>query len=211
MKRALCLLVCLLPLWAAAESRQFQLPGAAEQLRQSGTVYQQDGWTMLTVTAETACLASPGDGKELTRLPEGARAIVCREMLLISGRGSAWYRVFLPGTGYGYVDGGSVRLDEPMQVAYQPGYSVSAALFTVADPSAVRVEILSLDNLEFPVITPGRITAQPQTDGSYRLIAEFATASDICKTRSESLCATLYGADGVPLEVLTLLFDAPNW
>lgn len=140
MKRALCLLLCLLPLCAAAE-RQLGLPDEAETLMLSGTL-----------------------------CPESAK-----------------------------------------EVAYHPGYSVSAALFTVEDPEAVRVEIVSLDDLEFPVITVRGVHPYLQEDGSWTLVAAFDTASDVCKTTRETLRATMYSIEGAPLEILTLYFHAPNW
>lgn len=141
MKRAICLLLCLLPLCTAAEERQLGLPDASE-------------------------------------------------MLMLS-------RAFCP--------------ESTKEVAYQPGYPVSAALFTVDAPEAVRVEIVSLDDLEYPVVTVRGVYQHQQEDGSWTLVAAFDTASDVCKTTRETLRATLYSIDGTPLEILTLYFHAPNW
>ena len=196
MRRILCVLLCLL------------LPSLALAEEQG---YLGDGWCMLTVTTETSCLRAPGDTAPQLTLPEGTRAIVCREMLQTSGTGAVWYRVYLPDAGYGWVSGDHVQLDEPRLLTYQPGFGVSVALFTVDDPASYRVEVASLDELEYPVVTWERIMSRQQEDGGYLLIAVFSTASDVCKTLKENLCATLYGPDGQPLEVLTLTFDAPTW
>ena len=196
MRRWICLILCLmLPSLVLAEEN----------------AYQGDGWCMLTVLAETECLRAPGDMAPRLTLPEGTRAIVCREMFPTSGTGAVWYKVYLPDAGYGWVNGDDVQLDAPRMIAYQPGFGLSVGLFTVEDPTQYRVEVTSLDELEYPVVTCERVMAKQQEDGGYLLIASFATASDVCKTLKENLCATLYGPDGQPVDVLTLIFDAPTW
>lgn len=197
MRKMICVLLCLfLPALAVAEAP---------------TGYLGDGVGMSTVTAETSCYRQPREGTVLTLLPEGARVIATGETVIASGNWQTWSRVYVPGHGYGYVEDRCLQQDEPRRIAYQPGFGVSAALFTVADANQVYVGIASLDGLEFPVITVQRIYSQQQEDGSYVMAAAFNSASDVCKTTRESLCATLYNLDGQPLEVLTLVFDAPTW
>lgn len=197
MRKMLCFLICLL------------LPSLV--MAEESAAYQGDGWCMLTVTEETLCLRAPGDAEPLLNLPVGTRAIVCREALITSGRGDAWYRVYLPDNGYGYVNGSHIQLDEPRLIPYVPGYGVGVDLFVVEAPEQYRVEVTSLDGLEYPVVEFQRISSRQQEDGQYQLNASFSTAADVCKTLQENLCVTLYTLDGRPMEVLTLAFDAPTW
>lgn len=197
MRRILCvLLLLLLSLCALAEEQ---------------TLYQGDGQYMLTVTVETICSRKPFGGDEITLLQPGTRLITTNTTMISSGNGELWYQVYLPGQGYGYVNGADVQYDEPQRLAYRPGFGVSAALFTVENPEDVRVEVTSLDGLEYPVVTLHRIYTQQQEDGMWCFFAAFGTASDVCKTTDEVLCATLYGLDGEPIEMLTLSFYAPFW
>ena len=196
MKKMLCwMLLLLLPVLTLAEE----------------AAYQGDGWCMLTVLTETALCRDAAGGDELTRLPEGARAIVAREMLMTGGLGESWYRVYLPEWGYGWVSGEDVLLDEARQITYQPGFGVSVGLFTVDDPAQYRVEVTSLDNLEYPVVTLAWVWDKALPEGGSQLVAVFDTAADVCKTLKENLCATLCDLDGQPVEVLMLTFDAPLW
>lgn len=195
MKRLLCLLICLL--WSCA---------LAEEV-----AYQGDGWCMLTTLKETALCQDAAGGDELTCLPEGMRVIVAREMLMTSGLGESWYQVYLPEWGYGWVRGEDVQLDEAKQITYQPGFGVSVGLFTVEDPAQYRVEVTSLDHLEYPVVELMWIWHKALPEGGYQLIGAFSTAADVCKTLQESLCATLYDLNGQPVEVLRMNFDAPLW
>ncbi len=194
MKRLLCLLVCLLLPCALAEE----------------SAYQGDGWCMLTVLRDTALCQEPG-GAEMTQLPEGARTIVTREMLATGGQGERWYQVYLPEQGYGWVSGDAVQLDEAKQITYQPGFGVSVGLFTVEDPAQYRVEVTSLDNLEYPVVELMWIWHKALPEGGYQLVGAFSTAGDVCATLRENLCATLYDQSGQPVEVLLMTFDAPLW
>lgn len=184
------LMLLLMPLCVAAESVD----------------YQADGWCMLTVVTDTDFLFSPGDDV-LTRLPAGTRMIVCQDPTVSSD----WYRVYAAEKGYGYVSGDDVQLDAPIPMIYQPGFGVSGGLFTVDDPALYRVEVASLDNLEYPVVTVGRISPQLRENGQYLLVCAFTTAADVCKTTQERLCATLYDLEDRPLEVVMLTFDAPLW
>lgn len=196
MKRLICLLLCLLAL----------LPCA---LAEDAAEYRGDGRAMLTVTAETALFRLPGEEK-LTQLPAGMRLITTGKTL-VTEDGTAWYEVYTPEYGYGCLATGCVQADESVIVAYRPGYGVSAPLFTVADPAQVRVEILSLDGLEYPVVTLRSVISVEQEDGSWNLVAAFDTAGDVCKTTRERVTATLYDLEGQPLEARMLEFHAPSW
>ncbi len=196
MKRLLCMLLGLL----------LCLPCA---LGEEGAGYLGDGRTMLTVTQPAALCPLPG-GEALTQLAAGTRLIATGETFMTEDD-AAWYEVYLPEYGYGFLDTRCVQAEEGKSVPYQPGFGVSVSLFTVGDPEQYRVEVVSLDGLEFPVVTFQYIMPQQQEDGRYLLIAVFATASDVCKTLKENLCATLYDPDGQPLEVVPLYFHAPSW
>ena len=182
--RLVCLLGCLL----------MCLSAAAEE-----TAYRQDGQYMLTLTEAAALYAEPS-GEAVVLLETGARLIATGVM-----RENIWHEVYLPGTGYGYVSGGAVP-DEPQRELYQPGFGLTVGLFSVTDPSAVRVEITSPDGLEYPIVHLDRIFSRQQEEG-WLLCAGFSTAADICKTSRERICATLYDAQGQPLAVKTLIFD----
>lgn len=196
MRRMLCVLLLLtLPFCALAEA----------------PAYQGDGQYMLTVTVETICSRTPFGGEKITLLQPGTRVITNNVGAISSGNGEHWCQVYLPGYGYGYVKGTDVQYDEPQRLAYRPGFGVSTALFTVENPEEVRVEVESLDGLEYPVVTLQRIYTQQQEDGKWRFFAAFGTASDVCKTTDEVLRATLYGPDGEPIEVVRLSFYAPFW
>lgn len=191
-KQWICLILCLLlPVLASAE-----------------TDYRGDGQYMLTVLRDTDCIQAPG-GKEMAALAAQSRVIATGSVEVIGSE--TWQEIYLPGEGYGYVRSAFVLPEEPQLVAYHPGFGVSVGMFTVADPEQVRTEIISLDGLEYPVVELQRIEATRQEDGSYLLIAQFDTAGDVCKTTKEQLCATLYDLAGNPLEVLTMVFDAPVW
>lgn len=197
MRRILCvLLLLLLPLCVLAE----------EQL-----LYQGDGQYMLTVKAETICSRTPFGGEEITRLQPGTRIITNNLAMTSSGNGELWYQVYLPGHGYGYVKGDDVQPDEPRRLPYHPGFGVSTALFTVENPEAMRVEVVSLDDLEYPVVTLQYVYPSQEENGTWRFIAAFGTASDVCKTTDEAVCATLYGPDGEPIEVVTIAFFTNSW
>ena len=196
MRKMLCVLLCLLLLpaaWAEEDS-----------------AYLGDGIGMLTVTEDAYCYRQPHEGTRLTWLTVGARVIETDETVIASGSWDMWHRVYVPGRGYGYVLDAHVQPEEARLVGYQPGFGVSTALFAVADADQVRVEIASLDNLEFPVITLQDISVQ-ERDGSDQIIAAFTTAGDVCKTTRETLLATLYDLAGEPIDVIKLEFDAPHW
>lgn len=193
MRKMLCLLLLLLlPACVLAEE----------------SPYRGDGQSMVTVLAETP-LMDP-DGEKILRVAAGARMIATDESA-VGSSGELWCGVYLPGVGYGYVLQEDVRADAPQQLAYRPGFAVSAALFTVADPAACRVEVVSLDQLEYPVIRLTRVFSRQLEDGSWQLLASFDCAADVCKTTRETLIATLYAPDGEPAEVRMLIFDAPLW
>lgn len=196
MKRLLCMLLGLL----------LCLPCA---LGEEGAGYLGDEQTMLTVTQPAALCPLPG-GEVLTQLAAGTRLIATGETF-VAEDDAAWYEVYLPEYGYGFLDARCVQEEEGKSVPYHPGFGVSVSLFTVEDPEQYRVEVVSLDGLEFPVVELTQIWAQAQTDGQYHMIAAFSTAPDVCKTTNERLCATLYDLEGTPLEVVTLYFHAPNW
>lgn len=180
-------------------------------LAEDVAAYRGDGRYMLTVTAETTVARGLFGADPFATLPVGARVIATNVSTVSSGTGELWYEVYLPGSGYGYIRGDAVVMDEPLRVAYQPGFGVSAALFNVENPENYRVEIVSLDDLEHPVMSVQGVITQKQQDGSYRMGGAFNSASDVCKTTTETLCATLYDVDDQPVEVLTIIFDAPNW
>lgn len=198
MGRLICLLVCVL----------LCLPCA---LAEETAEYRGDGRNMLTVMKDTSVSRKLFGAEPMALLPAGTRVIATNVSVISSGNGELWYEVYLPDMGYGYIRSTNVAMDAPLRVAYQPGFGVSAALFDVENPENYRVEIISLDDLEYPVMGVQSVFSQKQDDGSYALGGAFSSASDVCKTTRETLCATLYDMEGQPVEVLTIIFDAPNW
>lgn len=196
MRRILCaVLALLLPLISLAEEEP---------------LYQGDGQYMLTVMTETACSRTPFGEEEFAMLQPGMR-VLATSLSMTGGNGEAWHQMYLPGQGYGYVSGADVVPDEPKQLTYHPGFGVSTALFAVENPEAMRVEVVSLDGLEYPVVTLHSVYPVQEENGPYRFILSFDTASDVCKTTEESVCATLYGPDGEPVEAVTIAFFTISW